>query len=1322
MMKTKLFAYSNHFALLLSIFVGLQPSSAQSRWMELKEQGANYETIKTAFLQENARKMREFRREMRREAARTTDGRRAGDEAEQAMESILLFQRWSDFVEPRVVESNGDLSIITEGMSRAVANRAREADTRAAANWRLLGPKNTAIGGGNGRVNAIRVHPTNANIMFVCTPAGGVWRSVNAGTSWTPVTDNLAVLGATDVAFDPTNPNIMYLATGDGEASDTRSIGVFKSLDGGTTWTPTALAFDASQGRQLSRVSVMPNNPNVVFASGNGGIWRSTDAGASWAQVSTASVKDFEFKPTDPNTMYACGSAFFRSTNGGTTWVQTTAGFQPTGISRMAAAVTPASPNTVYLVAANTSNYGFQGFYVSTDAGATFTLRTASPNILGWETTGTDVGGQGWYDLAIAASPTDPNTLYVGGINVWKTTNGGTNWNINTHWYGGGGKPYVHADIHDLVCVGQNVFAASDGGISVSSTGGASWANISNNLAIAQIYAIGLSASSPNLIISGHQDNGTEMTSDANSWREIYGGDGMQCFIDKTNNATIYASLYYGDLYKSTNGGTTFTGIGAGFPQAAWVTPWLQDPVSSNTLYAGAKQVYKSINGGTNFTAISNFANTNDLIAIDVSNLNNQHIIAATRTKIFRTTNAGATWTDITTGVSTTGTIMNVKLDNNSLNTIYAVLGSYTGNSVYRSTDGGITWASFSTGLPPIPAKCIVSQTHTSGTLYVGTDIGIYYRDNGLNQWLPYNNAMPAVPITDLEIYAPTQKLRAATYGRGIWESDLATVGANTTNQPPVVSLTNLSANAYTSPAIVSLTASASDNDGIVTRVEFYNGNALLAAVTTTPYAYSWVNVPAGTYTITVKAYDNASATATATTTVAVSIPNAPPSITITSPTAGSAISLGNAVTIAANATDPNGNVQKVDFFNGNTPLGTVTTPPYTLTLSNLAVGNYNFVARATDNLGAMTTSTSVNFAVTQTIVNLDAAITAILAPVGIVTNPTANPNVTIKNNGLNTITNALIRYKINNGTEKTFNWNGSITKGNSSNIALPSIVLPLGANAFTATVANPNGAADEVAANNTMTANFTYLTAGATCANNFEQNNLATQAPTLSINTTTYSMIQTSGDVDFFKINTTNISPKLKISLNNLPADYEIELYAITPSGGLGRRLALSYIGGNANEVIRYNTPTNAATYFIKITGYNAAFDATKCYALEIAASNTNFTGQEDSNAGRSAWKDAPLEITESGMVVSAFPNPVREGFTTVKVVADDADDYNIILFDMQGKEIIRLTETLEKGENLLKMPVQNVIKGTYVIRVENKNRNTQTADNKKFAKLKIE
>jgi Secretion system C-terminal sorting domain len=326
-----------------------------------------------------------------------------------------------------------------------------------------------------------------------------------------------------------------------------------------------------------------------------------------------------------------------------------------------------------------------------------------------------------------------------------------------------------------------------------------------------------------------------------------------------------------------------------------------------------------------------------------------------------------------------------------------------------------------------------------------------------------------------------------------------------------------------------------------------------------------------------------------------------------------------------------------------------------------------------------------------------------------------------LKNNGTNTITSALITYQINTAVARTFNWTGSLTRGNSINVSLPSMALPLGANAFTAIVTNPNGAADQVAANNTMTSNFTYLSAGATCANNFEVNNLASQAPTLSLNTTTYSMIQSNGDIDFFKITTTNAAPKLRLALNNLPADYDLELYAITNSGGLGRRLAVSYIGGTANEVIRYNTPTGGATYFVKITGYNGAFSNSKCYALEIAAGNTNFSGV-DQNANTSNWKDAPAEITESGMIVSAFPNPVREGFTTVKVTADATDEFHIILFDMQGKEIKRLTEKLEKGENLVKMPVDAVIRGTYVIRVESTTNQSASASNKAFSKLRIE
>lgn len=1493
-------------SILLSNIVVAQNNAPISpkNWIQLKEEGANFYDIRAAFMRDNKRKLREFRREMRREARRIAQGLRPGDEGEQMNEGILLYMRWADFVEPRVEESNGDLSIITEGMTRAIAQRQNETENRNS-NWRLVGPRNTPSGGGNGRVNAIRVHPNNANTLFACVPSGGLWRSLNGGTSWTPIADNLAVLGATDLAFDPTNANIMYLATGDGNAGDSRSIGIYKSTDGGNTWNVTGLSFTASQSRILSKIIISPTNNNLLLACSNVGIWRSTNAGSTWAQVSTENTKDLEFHPTNPNIVYAGGKSFLRSTDGGATWTAITNGLPTaTTVQRMAIAVSPAAPDRVYIVAAG-NDYGLRGFYASTNAGASFTLKITSPNLLGWEINGSDMGGQGWYDLAIAASPTDANTVYVGGINIWRTTDGGTTWALNAHWYGGGGRPMVHADIHDLIFWGNTIYTGTDGGIYKTTNSGSTWEDISSDLAIAQIYSIGVSATNPNLVISGHQDNGTNLTSNANNWQQVYGGDGMMCFIDHSNNSIMYASLYYGDFYRSSNGGGSFSSIGSGFPSAAWVTPWLQDPVTPSVLYAGAAQVYKSINSGSTFTAISNFDNTTDLRSLDVAGSNNQVIVAATRNKIWRTNNGGTTWADITTGL--TGSILSVEIDNDNANIMYVGTSSYSSNNVFRSTDGGATWVVFSTGLPAIPVKCFVSQKNTNGTIFAGTDIGVYFRNSTHTQWQPFISGMPAVPVTDLEIFYPTRMIRAATYGRGIYESPLPVsvgtsnlppsvaisspangvrfttptnitvtanasdadgsvsrvefyqgatligtanaapfsivwsnpaagnytltarafdnVGASTisagvnilienpivVNQPPVVSFLSPNNNAIftNSPASILVTVEATDRDGTIARVELYNGTTLLTTLNTAPYTYSWVNVAAGTYNLTARAFDNAGATANANITFTV---NAPPSVTLNSPTNNASFGAPATISLGATATDTDGTIARVEFYNGTTLIGIDNTAPYSFSFNNVAVGNYMLSARAIDNNGAIGISNNVNVNVVSN-GTLDAAITAIVRPSGTVGTNTIYPTIILKNNGTLVLSSAQFSHKLDNQNERTYNWTGSLAAGASIEVTMTdSITYRLGSHVFTVRVSSPNGLTDANATNDAQTINFQYanltidaaleiisapkgivststsrpivmlknagtatltqveihyrLDNGATqkqtwygslaagrstmitlpnisyergshtfwvrtmrpnatndfyttndsrisvfsfaplnatdCRDDFEPNNLTTQAIRIDTNLSLTATIGSANDIDIFSITTTDAKPKLGLTLTNLPADYDLELYEQTASGGMGRRIYISNNIGTSSDFIRLNRVTKGGSYFVVVYGYNNAFSTNNCYNLTVVMSDTNLGSANGEDVFGSSSKLIPNERTKTDISVNLFPNPTTEGHTSAKITTQLAGDFQLIVFDMLGRRILEEVISLEKGENLMRLNTEYWGRGTYLIRFQ--------------------
>jgi PKD repeat protein len=699
------------------------------------------------------------------------------------------FRRWQDFMAPRVYPK-GDVK---------QANRAKEefqaykelhpelfdAAGSRAANWTLLGPTGAPSGGGAGRINFVRIHPTNSNILYAGSPAGGLWITTNGGTSWSTNTDQLTVIGCTDVAIDPTNTQVMYLATGDGDAGDTYSIGVLKSTDGGGTWSATGLTWTVTQGRTISKLLINPSNTQIILAATSNGVYRSINGGTSWTQEQVGNFKDMEFKPGDPTVVYVSGTTFWKSTNSGDTFTQITSGV-PTNSGRIAIATTPANVDYVYLLSANNTDSGLQGIYRSINSGTSFTTRATSPNLLGWNSNGGDAGGQGWYDLAIAASPTNAEVVVVGGVNIWRSTNGGTNWTINGHWTGSG-APYVHADIHDLIFLpgnGTTYYSGNDGGVFRTTNSGTGWTDISANMAIAQQYEVGLSSSNASLLLTGHQDNGTNRMN-GTTWAEVYGGDGMQCFIDRTNNNIMVASYVYGDFKRSTNGGGGWTTITSGLTgNAAWEAPIHQDPVTSTTYYCGYSQMFRTTNSGTSWSQIGTLTGSGTIVEFDVAPSNNQVIYAARSNAIFKSTNGGGAWTNITgTLPIASAAITYIEISPTDPNKVWVTFSGYsTGNKVFMTTNGGTGWTNYSTGLPNLPANCIVYQAGSSDGVYVGTDVGVYYRDNTFTSWQPYLLGLPNVVVRDLEIYASTGKIRAATFGRGTWESDLYSPGAN----PPI--------------------------------------------------------------------------------------------------------------------------------------------------------------------------------------------------------------------------------------------------------------------------------------------------------------------------------------------------------------------------------------------------------------------------------------------------------------------------------------------------------------------------------------------------------
>ena len=661
------------------------------------------------------------------------------------------------------------------------------------AQWKPRGPFGTSSEGGAGRVNRIHLNPAFPNDVWAGTAAGGAWKSTDKGNTWTVKTDGIPILGVTDIATVASDPNIIYLATGDGDGvlydKDVQdyvsySLGVIKSTDGGATWQATGLNWQTSNARLISRLLVSPTNPNLVLAATSQGVYRTVDGGTTWTITQNGRFYDMEFKPEDPTTLYAStGNEIYKSVNEGSSWIKLNTGI-PSNVGRVAIGVSSYNSDMIYAVCASKNNWGFGGFYSSSNAGQTWQAKTTKLNLLGYEADGNDSPKeefQGWYDLAIAVSPSSSQDVYVGGINIWKTTNGGTSWTCNAHWYGDNGLPYVHADIHDLAVSESSpstVYTGSDGGVFQTTNDGRTWNDISAGLGIMQFYRIASSSSSP-ILLGGAQDNGTNMLKNG-EWKLVNDGDGMNCLIDPNNPNTLYASAQSGDISRSTDGGENFPSfINSDITNepASWVAPYVFDPTNSKSIYAGFVNVWKYNSTSNKWRKISNLVNGNTLNYIAVAPSDTNYVYAGNDDELSFTSNGGKSWNAITVP-SQIGSITHLAVHPKNPQKIWITISGYESKKVLESGNAGEAWTDISAGLPSIPINCILYQSNSPDRLYVGTEAGVYYRDNDLLQWQAYNEGLPNVIVSDLTINYNTKKLMAGTFGRGVWEGNLITCTA----------------------------------------------------------------------------------------------------------------------------------------------------------------------------------------------------------------------------------------------------------------------------------------------------------------------------------------------------------------------------------------------------------------------------------------------------------------------------------------------------------------------------------------------------------------
>lgn len=735
-------------------------------------------------------------------------------------EGYGVFKRWENKMAPRVYPT-GNLN-----QTRALYNNystwsksVEGSDRSPKGNWVEVGPlsKPSGYDAGVGRVDFVRFHPTNSNILYVSTPDGGLWQTSNGMSSsptWRTYNDFLPVIGCSDLVLTPDGMTL-YLATGSWE-SDKRSIGIMKSTDGGKTWNTTGLTWALTDNYKIRRLIMDPTDPLTMMAATDGGVWRTTDGWATsvTSPVSTIdgyfNVQDLKFKPGDPMTVYASGKnsdtgeVFWKSTDNGVTWSSAGTGLPVDSlVSRIILGVTSASGSAghIYAIAGDTMS-GYLGTYRSTNSGTSFTTRSTSPNILNSDVPPSGGSGQATHDLAIAVSPVDADLLTIGGINQYRSTDGGATWTILTYWYGtdpftSGGTPgiapYLHADVQSIEYSPTNnttLYATCDGSVSRSLDNGASWADLSHNLRVAQQTEIALSASDENIMVTGLQDIGNLKNTNG-VWSYIGGGDGESAFIDYSDNLNVVTSDPNGKHYYSWDGGVNRDLLtGNGLPVGTeFFSPIKQDPKVSTTCYAGGRpDLYKCTNYQNTpshvWTSIGKPFGTGSIINFVVAPSNTQIIYAIKQDTISKTIDGGANWTNVT-GTLPVGTVFpkNITISNTDPNKVWIVFSGYSAsNKVFKTVDGGTSWANVhSTSLPNIPINTILYRNNSvNDEIYIGADIGVYVVDNTMSSWIPFNTGLANCTVNDLEIYYPTGRLRAATYGRGTWESNLYT-GSNPT-------------------------------------------------------------------------------------------------------------------------------------------------------------------------------------------------------------------------------------------------------------------------------------------------------------------------------------------------------------------------------------------------------------------------------------------------------------------------------------------------------------------------------------------------------------
>ena len=693
--------------------------------------------------------------------------------------------------------------------------------------WRSVGPS-----GAGGRVVDISVAGDSQQRIYVATGGGGVWKSVSEGTAWEPIFEHETVGAIGAVATDPSNPDTVWVGTG--EANPRNSVswgdGVYKSTDGGKTWKHMGL----KDSHHIGRIRVDPRNPDVVYVAALGHIWgpnpergvfKTTDGGVTWTHslsinADTGAV-DLVMDPRDSNTLYAAayemrrdgfaagdpakqwgpGSGIYKTTDGGRNWRKLTQGLPTVPLGRIGLAVAATNPAVIYAVVQTptTAPVGLAegagppppvtgprfardgGVFRSDDRGETW--RWVNP-----------VDNRPFYYSQIRVDPANENHVFVLGQNNSESDDGGVTFRTVTE--------NIHVDHHALWIDPKNsrhMIDGNDGGIYMTWDGGHSW-DFQNQMALSQMYSVDVDMRRPYFIYGGSQDYCSWAGPSATrnqvglkyaDWFKVQTGDGFQVRVDPTDYNIIYAESQNGGLVRHDLHSGRITSIkprartGQPAYRFNWETPVLISSHDSNTLYMGGNFVFKSTNRGDAWTAISPELTTDKvgtLTTIAESPLDKSVLYAGTDDGNVWATSDGKNWKNITAkvpGMPGKRWVSRLVASRYDAKTVYLAFDGHRSDDfttyLFKSTDYGDTWKPLKGDLPlAAPVRVIREDVKNPHLLFAGTESAAYASLDDGGHWVRLMNRMPTVPVGDLIVHPRDGDLIAATHGRSFWVMDIS--------------------------------------------------------------------------------------------------------------------------------------------------------------------------------------------------------------------------------------------------------------------------------------------------------------------------------------------------------------------------------------------------------------------------------------------------------------------------------------------------------------------------------------------------------------------